>query len=483
MIRLNPPYDRSPRRDFAHLVPLEGPPRAFRIAPSVKVGKAEFFRRYAELFELGPEDTLEPYKEGVDISGYSYTKFVQRYRGVLVAGAEFILSHKNEVFAGIGRVVPHLDLSTQAHISDSEALQKAVGAINARTDSSAASIRLTAESHTNLVIASEGNRGTIESYRLAYRCILRTSTTSGQYIVDIDGHSGQVLNLFSEFRGAWIAASATGTTLYDGGVSFTAETDNSSGISRLRNLYTVTLNADSLATSDSSVDFSGNNGMFTDPATLPGVSVHWAAERVYGYYFKTFKRLGIDNSDSSLTQYVNWGFEEFPAAGYEYSEWSGHRIYYRQLAVPYVSLEIVGHEFTHGVIKTSVGFYPFNGLSADGEGRALAESFAHIFGTLVEFATPFTNPDWTMLEDVQPDSTKQRHLDNPKLGNQPDTYGGQFWVDPSNFGSWYTNNSVPNHWFYFLSEGSGGTHSNDIGNSYEVDGIGKKKPVRSLTSR
>src|SRR5258708_5867187 len=108
------------RRDFAHLVPSEGPPRAFRIAANVTIDKDSFFKRYTSLFELGPDDTMEPYNQGVDISGYSYTKYIQRYRNIPIVGAEFVLTYKANVLAGIGRVAPHLTLSANPEISNSQ---------------------------------------------------------------------------------------------------------------------------------------------------------------------------------------------------------------------------------------------------------------------------------------------------------------------------------------------------------------------------
>jgi Zn-dependent metalloprotease len=46
---------------------------------------------------------------------------------------------------------------------------------------------------------------------------------------------------------------------------------------------------------------------------------------------------------------------------------------------PLVSLDVVGHELTHGVTERSAG------LIYQGESGALNESFSDIFGNLVEF--------------------------------------------------------------------------------------------------
>ncbi|MGK4567982.1 M4 family metallopeptidase [Flavobacterium sp. 3HN19-14] len=66
-------------------------------------------------------------------------------------------------------------------------------------------------------------------------------------------------------------------------------------------------------------------------------------------------------------------------------------------------------------------------------------------------------------------------MSNPNLGEQPDTYGGDYWADPNNIddgdeGGVHTNSGIQNLWFYLLSQG--GTGTNDNGYNYNVAGIG-----------
>src|SRR5699024_1542301 len=77
-------------------------------------------------------------------------------------------------------------------------------------------------------------------------------------------------------------------------------------------------------------------------------------------------------------------------------------------------------------------------------------------------------------------SDNMRSMSNPNnpsgLSNQPDTYGGTYWVNPNmpyDNGGVHTNSGVQNFWFYLLSEG--GTGTNDNGDFYEVNGIGITK--------
>ena len=137
------------------------------------------------------------------------------------------------------------------------------------------------------------------------------------------------------------------------------------------------------------------------------------------------------------------------------------------------SLDIIGHELTHGVTEFTANFIYLK------EPGALDESFSDIFGSLIEFYTqpdgrgfyPYTVPghsDWVMGEDS---STNEvgiiRDMRDPWSKGQPSRYKGTFW-DPGQ--EVHQNNGVQNHYFYLLCEG--GTGTNDGIADYNVPGIG-----------
>src|SRR4029078_4993528 len=72
-------------------------------------------------------------------------------------------------------------------------------------------------------------------------------------------------------------------------------------------------------------------------------------------------------------------------------------------------------------------------LESKGESYALEESFGDIFGVLVDFATPNTNPNWSLGDDYL--GNGQRDFINAKNFWNPTTYGQTcptcYWVDPS----------------------------------------------------
>ncbi len=225
-----------------------------------------------------------------------------------------------------------------------------------------------------------------------------------------------------------------------------------------------------------SVDFVDEDSIFADAVDKPGVSVHWALEATYDYYLTRHDRRSYDDHDGRMLAYTNQIF--FSPDGSTYpnnASWtgscsrygSGDGTYYG----PWVTLDIVGHELTHGVTQYSAG------LIYQNEPGALNESFSDIFGAAIEFYKEGSNGDWLMGEDHVRAGQIVRSVENPKRFNNPDTYGGEFWVAPvsqpvqeNDWGGVHTNSGVQNHWFYLLSEGGSGV--NDNSDAYTVTGIG-----------
>lgn len=120
-------------------------------------------------------------------------------------------------------------------------------------------------------------------------------------------------------------------------------------------------------------------------------AAHDGAGAVYDYYFNTFQRDSIDGQGLPLVSTINFGSDpqdqENAAWVGEYSQMiygDGGRIF---RPLPY-GLDVVGHEFTHGVIDSSAQ------LIYELQSGALNESYADIFGAMID------RDDWLIGEDV-----------------------------------------------------------------------------------
>ena len=126
------------------------------------------------------------------------------------------------------------------------------------------------------------------------------------------------------------------------------------------------------------------------------------------------------------------------------------------------SLDMIGHEWTHGVVANSAN------LSGSGVSEAywLNESFADIFGSMVEcYAealndTSKTCDDFYIGEDVAPamNTIVNRDMCNPESNGGAGTYGGANWSGSPGPDS-YPRSGVQNKWFCLLAKGGSDTNA------------------------
>ncbi len=192
---------------------------------------------------------------------------------------------------------------------------------------------------------------------------------------------------------------------------------------------------------------------------------HYSTEATYDFYYNTYGRNSIDGSGLKLISYVHYDSD------YTNAFWNGYYMTYGDGGgsyTPLTTLDICGHEITHGLTS-----YTAN-LDYQNESGGINEGFSDIFGTMVEHYGDPASADWLIGEDI---GSAFRSLANPNGYGLPDTYLGNYWVasttSPSqanDYGGVHTNCGVLMYWFYLVSDGGSGT--NDNGDSYNITGIG-----------
>jgi thermolysin len=229
-------------------------------------------------------------------------------------------------------------------------------------------------------------------------------------------------------------------------------------------------------TSDTATD---TDNVWTDG---PVVDAHVYLGYTYDYYFKRFGRRGLDNNNGPMvaithgvsrgriTDYIN--DDEVIGTYYLNAFWcggcgaDGNGImffgeglptgYYLSDTGQYVdyfsaSLDVVGHELTHGVTEYS------SGLIYENEPGALNEAFSDIIGTSVEFSFQPSKADYLIGEDTfrpyRPGSPfGLRSMSGPQSLGQPDHYSRRYIGGEDN-GGVHTNSGIANHAFYLAIEG------------------------------
>ncbi|MFM7858277.1 MAG: M4 family metallopeptidase, partial [Flammeovirgaceae bacterium] len=219
-------------------------------------------------------------------------------------------------------------------------------------------------------------------------------------------------------------------------------------------------------------NFYSSTHVYTDPRHQTAVSVHWAAEKTFEYYFKNHSRNSYDNIGSAIRLLVHVD------QNLDNAFWSRNTLLFGDGSNnnPLVELDVVGHEFTHGVTQYEAGLQYLN------EPGALNESFSDIFGKAIEFDTFKDTATWQLAKYFR--NGGLRDMSNPNLKNQPDTWKGDLWyTDSGDNGGVHYNSGVQNFWYYLLCVG--GTGVNDYQLNYTVDAIGieaaNKIAYRNLT--
>jgi Zn-dependent metalloprotease len=201
-----------------------------------------------------------------------------------------------------------------------------------------------------------------------------------------------------------------------------------------------------------------------------------AADAQYGtnttwdYYKNVHGRNGIFGTGAGSYNRVHYG------KNYVNAFWDGTKMTYGDGDGvdfgPLVSLDVAGHEMSHGVTEHSAN------LTYSGESGGLNESTSDIFGTLVEFYAANAGDPGDYLIGEEFDLKNHlgfRRMDKPSSdGASYDCYTPLIGQDDVHYSS-----GVGNHFFYLLAEGSGAktiggvAHNSPTCNGSTVTGIGR----------
>ena len=434
--------------------------------------------------EMNPEDELRLIRTEADQLGFTHQRFQQFYKGVKVDGAIYTVHEKGgRILTLSGNFRDVTDLDVNPFISPDQALQYAMQHVGAAKYAWQPGGFDGFEKPQGELVIYADPEGLLPA-RLTYKFDVYAVEPISRAYVLVDAHNGEVVREFARIHETNVPA--TGTSLYNGTVSFTADQVSASSF-RLRQtadgggVQTFSLNNGT--NYNSATDITSTSASFNNVDNT-AVQAHWGAEQTYKYYLQNHNRNSYNNAGGILKNYVHY------SNNYVNAYWDGTRMTYGDgngtSYGPLVSTDITGHEITHGVTEYSAN------LAYQRESGALNESFSDIFGEMVEYFAEGSN-DWQMGTDIGiGGSGAIRSMNNPNLYGDPDTYGGANWYNPNcgtptqsnDYCGVHTNSGVQNKWFYILTMGESGT--NDLGNAYSVTGVGRTKSAaityRSLTT-
>ena len=412
-------------------------------------------------FGYGPGQRLVAKATYRDANG-STVRFDRTYRGLPVVGGDFVvhLDPSGHYRYGEGRPVRGLPVTTTATISRATAIAAVRADLTYRSTTTSA----------RLVVF-----GTAHGSPLAWAVTTGDRTGRHGDVTYVSAGSGRAI----ASRPTVLNDTGVGHSLYVGDVSIETTkkrsayvmNDKTRGKEKIYDAHNQEINYGTLFKDSDNI---WGNGTTSDRATA-AVDADFGLAQTWDFYLNTYGRRGIADNGVAANAYVHvysnwvnasWSDSCFCMRFGDGSSSSG--------IDPLVSLDVSGHEMTHGVTSRTAR------LVYSGESGGLNESTSDVFGTSVEWYAnnAYDVPDYVIGEEIfrnyNPASNYIRRMDKPSL----DGASADCWYSGVGNLDVHYSSGVGNHLFYLLSEGSGAKTINGIAydsptcNSSTVTGIG-----------
>ncbi len=410
-----------------------------------------FLAQHPRLLELGdPARSLAVMSDQSSESG-RHVRMQQVVGGVPVRGGELIVhfNHAGDLVAMDARVVaPALVARVELTpaVGAPAAADRAVAELLARVPELAPA-DLRAGGVPELVVFAEPGRAP----KLAWHHVVRAMSRTTAAVLDItlDARTLEVLEAFDDLE--TLKATSAGVL---GDMKTFEVTDNGGGnftlVDKSRAAEIRTYTAATSQTLPGTVCASNSQNSWDNVAKGKGAAVdaHFFAGFVYDYYKTRFGRNGIDGRNSPMVSTAHFG------ANYENAFWDGTQMAYGDGAVRFkalsAGLDVVAHEFTHGVTTST------SNLQYQGQPGALNEAISDIFSTFIEHTyKPDDRNNWLTGETI---GTAIRDLMNPKAKGQP-SHMKEFVNTQQDNGGVHINSGIPNNAAYLMTMGGQNPYS------------------------
>jgi len=398
----------------------------------------------------------------VDRLSMAHTRVQQRFRGIPVLGGEAI-AHFNadgSDFAETDNLLAGINVSTTPLLTATAAIDAAVGDYGCRTC-------LTATPTADLWIVRDDAGVDHLTYRVQLTRMDGTANTALP-VRFIDAQGGQVVLSYDNLQ------TGTGNSIYSGNVNFGTFFYAPENQYYMQNLTRRVGTFDIMNLQGGTLfPFTDADDVWSGSRHPAAIDAHWGGEKYLNYLQSVHGRNGIDGvggpffasaqdgSGGLITFIVHFG------SSFNNAFWDGTNkvmVYGDGDGVsfgPLVSLDIAGHEMTHGVTQFTAG------LIYQGESGALNESWSDVFGAMLERNVKGESANtWKLAEEAYTPGTAGdalRYMDNPHAASNkgftadddPDHYTERYTGAADN-GGVHINSGISNNAFYLLA--NGGSH-------------------------
>lgn len=417
-----------------------------------------------------PNDEFVIRSVETDRRGQRHVRMQQQYRGVRVYGSEVVLhTEQNQLRKLTGRYqATPTYLSVDAAVSQSQAIASAVAAVKKETTfrelkPTEKSMLAYEQPKAELVIYPAGQAS---SPTLAWHVTVRPNFVE-RWEYFVDAQQGTVVDFYNHTCHVDGPGISTANDLW--GTPRSIHTYEADGFDYLIDTSRPMFDAAQSSIPDNPVGaivtLDARNSPYTDVDLYyvrtqndqwdpTAVSAHHNASLAYEYYTTTHKRNSIDGRGGRVLSIVNVADED--GADFGNAAWNGAAMLYGNGDDAFLplarSLDVAGHEMTHGVINSTAN------LEYRDESGAINESMADVFGILIEREAG----DWQLGEDVVRRevyaSGALRDMADPHNGGtrvgdpgfQPKHVNEQYTGSQDN-GGVHVNSGILNHAFYLFA--------------------------------
>ncbi|MEV6960900.1 M4 family metallopeptidase [Streptomyces sp. NPDC051207] len=423
---------------------------------------------------LGAKEKLLVKDVVKDVDGTVHTRYERTYDGLPVLGGDLVVhTAKSGETKGVTKAtkaaikVASLKPAVPAARAERQAVTLAERAGSEDTEPSQAPRKVVWAAGGTPVLAYETVVGGLQDDGTPNELHVVTDATTGEKLYEYQGiETGSGKSLYSGTVTLGTTLSGSAYQLYD----------PTRGGHRTNNLARATSGTGTLFTDADDVWGTGvASGSATDQTAA--VDAAYGAQVTWDFYKNTFGRSGIRNDGRAAYSRVHYGNNYVNAFWSDscfcmtYGDGSGN-------TRPLTSLDVAGHEMTHGVTSNTAG------LNYSGESGGLNEATSDIFGTGAEFFANNASDagDYLIGEkiNINGNGTPLRYMDKPsKDGSSAD-----YWSSTLANKDVHHSSGVANHFFYLLAEGSGAKTVNGVSynsptyNGATVTGIGRAKALQ-----
>ncbi|MFJ1981624.1 M4 family metallopeptidase [Streptomyces albogriseolus] len=427
----------------------------------------------ADAIGLGAKEKLIVKDVVRDVDGTVHTRYERTYDGLPVLGGDLVVHEPAggartvtkavKTAVGVASVTPKVTASK----AEAQALAAAEKAGAERTGAESAPRKVIWAAEGTPVLAYETVVGGLQEDGTPNELHVITDATTGEKLYEWQAvHTGSGRSLYSGTVTLGTYKSGSTYQLYD----------TSRGGHKTYNLARGTSGTGTLFTDADDTWGTGTASSSSSDQTA-AVDAAYGAQVTWDFYKNTFGRNGIKNDGKAAYSRVHYGSNYVNAFWQDscfcmtYGDGSGN-------THPLTSLDVAGHEMSHGVTSNTAG------LRYSGESGGLNEATSDIFGAGAEFyaANSSDAGDYLIGEkiDINGDGTPLRYMDKPSK----DGASKDYWSSSLGSVDVHYSSGPANHFFYLLAEGSGSktvngvTYNSPTYDGSTVTGIGRAKALQ-----